>query len=143
MKIIQNGFKTLGSYLLINLISVLFAFHVLGFSLQNLSKPWISGGDHIWVYTVAQNLIQNHSFNHFSNLGWPFIGDMSNWGTVSLFDYFYFSLSSYFFNAFFIANFYVILGFILVASFTFAMFNKLKFSLTFGFNHHCFHVVNI
>ena len=113
----------------INLIVIAIAFHVLGFKIQDLSKPWIASGDHIWVYTVVQNLQQSHSISTFNNLGWPFVGDMSNWGTISVFEYLYFILGSLFFNKFIVVNFYVVLGFILTTSTSFLMFHKLKFSL--------------
>jgi hypothetical protein len=113
----------------INLIVIAIAFHVLGFKIQDLGKPWIVSGDHIWVYTVVQNLQQSHSISTFNNLGWPFVGDMSNWGTISVFEYLYFILGSLFFNSFTVVNFYAILGFILTTSTSFLMFHKLKFSL--------------
>ncbi len=113
----------------INLIVIAIAFHVLGFNIQDLGKPWIVSGDHIWVYTVVQNLQQSNSINIFNNLGWPFVSDMSNWGTISVFEYLYFILGSLFFNSFIVVNFYVILGFILTTSSSFLMFYKLKFSL--------------
>jgi len=82
----------------INLIVVAVAFHVLGFKIQDLGKPWIVSGDHIWVYTVVQNLQQSNPINIYNNLGWPFIGDMSNWGTISVFEYFYFFIASLLFQ---------------------------------------------
>ena len=113
----------------INLIVIAIAFHVLGFKIQDLGKPWIISGDHIWVYTVVQNLQQSNPINIYNNLGWPFIGDMSNWGTISVFEYFYFVISSLFFNKFIVVNLYVLVGFVLVTITTYLLFHKLKFSI--------------
>ena len=125
----NKAFKLIGVCLLLNIITVAIAFHVLGFSITDLNSPWTYAGDVMETYTFAQNLQTTNSINQLSQLGWPYIGDRSHWGTVKIFVYSYFLIASHFLGAFAVVNSYIIFSFILVGSFTFLLFNKLKFSL--------------
>ena len=128
-----TSIKKIAFYVSVNIVSIFFAFYLLNISPFNLNKPWVTSGDHIWVYTVVENIKNSGSITNFSHFGWPFFGDFTSWSGFSPFEYFYFYFTSLFLNSYTIVNFYVIIGFILVSTFTFLMFQKLKFSLTSSF----------
>jgi len=125
----KKAFKLIGVCLLLNIITVVIAFHVLGFSISDLNSPWTYAGDVTWTYAAAQNLQNAVSINQISQMGWPYISDASNFGTIKIFEYSYFLIAAHFLGAFAVVNSYIIFSFVLVGSFTFLLFNKLKFSL--------------